>query len=277
MTKKIDTIFVGGCMRSGTTILESLICATEATNPVIHECDFIIELAALYRRNKDAFDSRWLSEYFGTEEKLLTYMSSITNNFLDLVRTHYSPAETLVLKNPELTPLLPQVHEICASAKFVVSIRDPRDTIASMVEVAAKLSQNGKKLYVVGEGRDVTAAAHYFNAVYAPVLEAYDKKEFFSSSTLLVRYEDLCNTPQEVANQIAIHCGLDLGSYDPNCDWSRNLISDTTEWSTPLWGKRVSQESIGKHQQVLSIAEIETITNICAPFLERFGYDRLLG
>jgi hypothetical protein len=269
---KSDTLIVAGCMRSGTTILESLICTTEATNPVIHECDFIIELAALYRRNKEAFAERSLGEYFGSDAQFDQYMREMVTRFLDIARMRYHPAVSLVLKNPELTPLLPALHQLRPDARLFVSIRDPRDTIASMVEVAARLSKRGQKLYVVGDGRDIAAAARYFSAVYAPVLAARDANPIFADALLLVRYEDLCSAPLTVAAAIERHSGLSLDGYDPEGDWRRTSIADTTEWSTPLWGKRVSADSIGRFRQVLSSDEIAIIEDTCAEFMLQFGY-----
>lgn len=153
-----------------------------------------------------------------------------------------------------------------------MSIRDSRDTIASIVEVAARLAKSGQKVYVVGDGRDVTTAANYFNAVYAPVLESFDRNPAFAEALLLVRYEDLCAKPLEVLPAIEQHCGIKLDAYDPGAAWSRSLVKDTSEWSTPLWGGKVSSDSVGRFRQVLQAKEVAVIESICSSFMARFGY-----
>ncbi|PKO57182.1 MAG: hypothetical protein CVU19_01705 [Betaproteobacteria bacterium HGW-Betaproteobacteria-13] len=267
-----ETIIVAGCMRSGTTALQSLVCSTDATNPLIPECDFLIELTMLFKRNKEDFEQRRLRPYFGSEKQLQQYIGNMIEQFLDITRENFHPATKLALKNPELTPFLPLLHRLLPKARFVVSIRDPRDTIASIVDVADRLAARGQNLYVVGNGRDIQAAANYFNAIYAPILQANDTPGSFRDALIMVRYEDLCSPRQSVVDAVAAHCGLNLAQYDPDREWRRAMEIDRTAWGTPLWGKGVSGDSVGRYDRVLTPEEIAVIEITCAPFMRRFGY-----
>lgn len=259
-------------MRSGTTALQSLICSTPQTNPLIPECDFLIELVMLYRRNRDAFAGAKLPPYFGNLAALEAYMQETTRRFLDVARLQYRPATTLAIKNPELTPYLPEFFKLCPSSRLVVSIRDPRDTIASIVDVATRLAEQGQKLYVVGEGRDIANAAGYFNAIYQPLFAAAEQSREFAEALLFVRYEDLCLRSEEVVDAVQRHCGIDLSHYDPGQDWRRAMGVDQSAWSTRLWGKGVSPDSIGRFRSVLTNEEVAHIEEACSAVMSRFGY-----
>ena len=41
---EMTTFLVGGCMRSGMSLLQAVLCSTEETNPQIHEAQYFREL-----------------------------------------------------------------------------------------------------------------------------------------------------------------------------------------------------------------------------------------
>ena len=41
-------VFIGGCMRTGTTLLQSILCGDGATNPLIPEAQWLARLLFLF-------------------------------------------------------------------------------------------------------------------------------------------------------------------------------------------------------------------------------------
>ena len=94
----------------------------------------------------------------------------MAQSFLQAAREHLAPCTHLVLKNPEMTPLFAEVRELVYEARFLVVIRDPRDTIASILEVAKKQAQAGQTSNFTNIGRDMRRLSQLYNAYYRAVV-----------------------------------------------------------------------------------------------------------
>lgn len=265
-------IVVGGSMRSGTTVLQSVLCSTSSTNPVNRECDFLIELAALYQRNKAMFDERGLQAYFGTPSLLRDYMRESTVRFLAVTHARYPEASQLVLKNPELTVFFPILHELLPEARFVVSVRDPRDTVVSILNVQKRYRDQGKVSAYDFHG-SAAKAAYYVMAVYQPVIECLDAVATFGDRILFVRYEDLCADPEGVAEGLSGFTGIDLSSYAPEANWHASVeFTADSPWRSEGYGKGIARRTSGSFPDHLGRAAISQVEEQCAALMDRFGY-----
>ena len=266
-------IFVGGSMRAGTTILQRILCSSPGSIPVIGECQYLTQQFYVYHRALEQFEL-FHGDFFSSKATVEEFTKGIISDFLALTRQRYAPATTFVLKHPELTKFFPRLAKWFSHAKFVVIVRDPRDTIASMLEVTSRQRENDVDFFMTRFGRDMKKFSHYYKAIYAPV---FRKHETLRNSLLIVRYEQLLEERTSVIDALSSFCGLtfDYESFEkqPLSDEHTTLDGRRREndkfsssfW-TPLYTKGLSSERIGRYRESLSEQEITDIESACADF-----------
>ena len=263
-------------MRSGTTALQSVLCSTDETNPILQEAQYFTRLAASYADADRNFD-RFLSDYFEDRRALKTYHASLLKDLVSRTLARYRPASTLVLKNPEMTALFPAIADLLDEVCFVVTVRDPRDTIASMIDVARRQAAQGQETPLTRMGGDPSRFAAQFNWYYAAVLR--NPSEALRRRTLFVRYEDLVSDAHGVAMRLSEFTGLPLQDFDPTLPWRARIdfraqVVAGDPFHAALRGEALSRERIGRHTKTLSQQDVRAIEQACGDFMDRFGYAR---
>jgi len=271
----MSTIFVGGAMRTGTTVLQSVLCSGPETNPVINEAHFFSHLMDVYRYGLVNFDAQ-LDHYFDDLQGFANFFGKFAQEFIDQTRMRYAPAKSVVLKSPEMTLMFPLVAGLFPDAKFVVSVRDPRDTIASVLEAAERQRGRGISSAITEFGRDMSALCNHYKGFYGPVFNNTD--EAFMKRVHAVRYEDLLTDPESVTIELRRFTALPLRDYDPSSNWSRNLVdfqgqeNQKDPFASKLRGKPLSAASVGRYKNDLTPEECAIIEQECHPIMAHFGY-----
>jgi hypothetical protein len=207
-------VFIGGAARSGTTLLQSILCADEDANPLVREAQWITHFARLYRWSKDNF-AAIQNDYFASPEECRDFHAKLLTQFLAQASQRLGERPCLVLKNPEMTALFGDLRELATEAKFAVMMRDPRDIIASMLEVREKFDRQ-KKTAPIPLERDMKSLSLRVRSYYAPFADTSLRED-----TLFVRYEDLTHNPQHEVQRLRNFTGLALADFDPARDWSQ--------------------------------------------------------
>ena len=130
----MNYVFIGGCMRTGTTLLQSILCGDSATNPLIPEAQWLARLLFLYKWSMGNF-STLQRHYFRDKDDCRDFHRRICLDFLDKTADRYGNPTTLVLKAPDLATTYKQLNEFVPDSKFLVMVRDPRDTIPSLLKL----------------------------------------------------------------------------------------------------------------------------------------------
>lgn len=268
-------IFIGGCMRSGTTILHRVLCAAEESHPYITESWYLLDQLRIYRWCLQRYDIRY-KDYFGPRENFDRFTRNILQNYFDLTRSRYQPAKALILKNPEVTSQFPLLGNWFAEARFVVNIRDPRDTIASIVEVGQRHLARGVTSPQSRLGRDMKSLSSFYKSYYVNIFTPAAVP--IRDRILFVRYEDIMTNPVNVVRQIGEFCGLTfdlelISHFGTQQEKSPNMDKDTRDkdpisagfWSE-LYTKDLSDSRIGRFTDVLTAEEISQIEEHCADF-----------
>ena len=79
-----NTIFVGGVMRSGTSLLQKVICTSTDTNQFTTACRYLTGQIALYAQFSGG-DSLFNDDYFETAEAFRAFTLTIIENFHDAI------------------------------------------------------------------------------------------------------------------------------------------------------------------------------------------------
>lgn len=136
---------------------------------------------------------------------------------------------------------LAYLQKIEPSAKFVVVVRNPRDHIASLIKqhrlfcrgqeqyprALAHLQHVGhfefgldRRAICIGDevaqevtelwqqGEEVRGSARHWASVYGWVLDQLESDARLADATKIVRYEDLCASPQLIVDELLAHCEL---------------------------------------------------------------------
>ncbi|NKB49490.1 MAG: hypothetical protein GKS02_09010 [Alphaproteobacteria bacterium] len=270
----MTTFFVGGAQRSGTTLLQGLLCSSEKTNPLIYECFLLQHIVDAYRRGRNNF-AEFGPAYFTDIPAFQSFYRRVVADYLDQTRARYAPAEHLVLKETNLTRVFHDVYDLVPNAKYIISVRDPRDVIASLIEVAEKLPKPNTNRWFAE--RNMKRLAGYYKGFYRSVLVAPDAN--FRKNLLFVKHEALVTNPAREVARISEFTDFPLAPEDGTAAWKRNEWDfddmerfKITGWRSELWGKEMSTKNIGKFRGKLTAEELAILDEELADVYIIFGY-----
>lgn len=244
-------IFVGGAPRTGTTLLQALICTSPRTNKYIAECSYLTAFMEPYRRALNAWGMH-THDYFDNVEDMCSFHGDIIRNVLSGFRRSLARPEVLVLKDPCLTASFYALAYLLPEAKFAVMIRDPRDAILSRLEVMER--STGAKPGLP----EIEFACAEFNAAYAELVKTW---RHFGDRLILTPYNSLVAGGE--FDRLAAF-GLDdlVPEQLTQSTWI-NARQEGNPWNTDLYGGSVSSASVGRHETLLDPQTAEIILDRC--------------
>lgn len=270
-------IFIGGSQRTGTSLLQQLLCQLPGTNPYVYESSYLRMLVSCYTEAREGFSLNHAS-YFGDPEGLREFNSGVVNAFLQYSAARLGHCDHLVLKEPHLTLFWPELFELVPEAMFIGMMRDPRDAIASMVEVGQRQKKLGQQYEFTN--RNVAKLCDSFLSFYGPAFGSECQE--FRARLAIVHYEKLVTDPVSMLEEISEFTGLPFSSIDPFAAPDMGHVKSETvgnsahysPWATDVSGKKVSASRIGNYRNVLTPSEIAIVEEKCGAFFEWFGYDQ---
>lgn len=267
-----NVIFVGGAMRTGTSLLQNVLSSCPNANDMSVECQYLTDQLKLHvkwaRQNERA-----LTDFFGGKDGLKDFTRQLSLNFLKQTHIQQGSPENLILKHPEMTPFFSLLADLLPDARFVISVRDPKDIVASMLVVAAKQKELGRTSNMRQAGRDMARLTNLALSFYQN-LNTMPKSDPLRHR--FIRYEDLVRKSDQLVPQIAAFTGLDLSSYNPAAPWRYTRPRGTNKaFDTQIRGKGLQDSSVGNYRQHLSETEIFEVEKTAARFLVAFHYPRI--
>jgi hypothetical protein len=269
----MTVFFVGGSPRAGTTLLQSILCSDERTNPLIREVRYLFKIIGTYQYCSATFETLESRHYFSSAEEVREFTGEWAEAFLSRLRARYAPADRLVLKHVGMTQMFPALAALLPEARLLLIVRDPKDTIGSLIEVGRKM---------VGQGKQnrfppvVDQLAEFYKSFYLPSLSCHEPD--FRARLLVVRYEDLVRDPPAQIARLEDFTGLSLAGFDPIGRWSRHKVDFEQDreggnpWITELYGDSVSDSRLGRYRDVMSESQAATIERACAEVMAATGY-----
>lgn len=257
-----ESYFVTGAPRTGTTILHALVCTDESVNDYIAEISYFTALVRAFTAGWTAFDTHTYA-YFSDRQEFGRYHSQLLRAVLHDIWRHVGRPKKLVLKDPVLSRLVGNLAQLIPESKYLLSIRDARDVIASRVTVARKGSPGA----VISDA-DILHFCKEFNASYAPLINAPD---IFAGRALLVPYEGLSRS----GDLSAVEAFMGITCH-PEKVWQSRLTdinhpASNTEWRTEQYGRPLNADSIGNYASILTPQQVQIVLNQCGPVMRQLG------
>lgn len=256
-------MFVGGYSRSGTSLLQALLCAGANAHPIPGEVVWLRGIVETYWRSLDLWDAHG-RDYFDDRDDLRRHTAGVVGDFLARTAARLGGPDRLVLKHPPMTPLLPMLHDLVPEARFVVMLRDPRDIVASALAA-------GRAGALEFAGFDAARIAQDVRRSYAACLRA--PVPAFQEATLYIRYEGLVRRPRLQLDRLHDFTGIDLSGIDPET-WRMPegaAIDGSKAPGAPFhaagYGRPLSGARIGAWRESLSAADAAEVARICAPLV----------
>lgn len=274
-------LIIGGCPRSGTTLLQNILCSASSTNPAIGEVGYLYHLVEAYYSTKVDFESQG-RYFFNSLEELRQFSATQINVFLNHVRAQYPNASHWVLKYPLLSRYFPDLFELVADLKFLITIRDPRDTIASLIQVGDRMKQQNQIRHrtALFTQRNMADYLNFYISAYARMWNHSNPE--LKQKTRYLKYEYLVNNPQKAIRDLAQFTGLALELTDLQQGWQQNLVphgqlQDAAQsFESTLYNQKIARDRIHHYPQVLTSEEIQWLeqhgqdvfTQFCYPLTE---------
>lgn len=260
--------FVGGCMRTGTTLLQRMLCASPETGGFTSEVQYLMALLDLFERWGKAFETR-MAPFFGSRDAYEAHCRRTVTDFVEAARLTQGRPRLTVLKRPELSWHFPRLAHWFPKALFLVTVRDPRDTIASIMEVGAKHARSGQASRLAQMGRDMGQLSDFFLSYYARL-----NAPPLQGRLAAIRYEDAAGRPEAVLARLSALTGLALSAeaIPPDTFERRERNREDAAFWGPLRERPPSAERIGRYREALSPDEVAIVEARCAAFARPFGY-----
>ena len=258
--------FIMGCKRTGTTLV-SHVLNSHSRLSVYHESYFYPIFRPQLRWYGDLRRQANLDRLIGDMRETVRHQGQDPPPAGEMQRRLVSPtfegvvstflllsAETLGKqrggdKTPEQHAFLPEIVERLPESPVLFLMRDPRDTVVSILSVF---------------GVSIQDAAHSWNTAFQSYRRSRDRVH-------LVRYGDLTARPEEIVRSMVIALGE---VYEPEV---LDFFKQTPERLTARFGGAklggpIVASSVGNFRQ-LPDAAIREIEDACGAGMEEMGYE----
>lgn len=274
MAKDLDNyltfnlVLICGNRRSGTTLLNNILCRASDTNPQIAEIQPLTHLLSAFAWSEANYD-RMTQYFFRDRAAFDEFRQETCNRLLDAVWQKYGRPKHLVLKNPELSFHASQLMSMWPAARLLACTRDPRDQIASEVEVIRRRPEYGEPGGVASIPELCASFARYFEPLYELSLTKPDRVR-------TVRYEDWITGGEKAIEGIAEFCRLEIPKLSLTENWpdpaallDRLMMRPS---ASELYGRALSIDRIGKYMDTLKLEEVGEIEMALGILMKKLGY-----
>lgn len=247
-------ICIMGAARTGTHLLNSVICQSGQTNPLLSESLHLVELTK-FQKQLETFSANYPDMYFSGPKDILDLTGTVLRKMVQQVCDKYK-TDICVFRAPALSwhaeELYRAFKSIDLDCQFVCMLRDPRDAVVSMMNWNEKRIAKGDKP-LCGPGEDILDfSIQRFWSQYKNVISLREK-----GNVHFIKYEDLTATPRKTARKVYKKLGLDFAGFDESATW-QNVKADLSQTGrngdciTSLYNQPVSTNSIGSYKDILN-------------------------
>lgn len=255
-------LVVCGPPRSGTTWLQRELCKMPSTYPFLPECTYITQQILLFKTTVHYGEKKRTEAYFGDRMAIQNYFRLNIKRLLLLVK-NLNPqknAKLLILKDPELCHCLDALDSVLPPHKLVIIVRDPRDVLASMKEVA------GRRV----EPWEIHEASQTIANYYYSIGNFFGGKQ---PNAILVRYEELVTDPSKMASLIEFAGGHPGHQRSMSSEVEVvKAIAATDPFFSDLYLRPTTAARIGNFRSILSRREIDFFESSYFGIMREWNY-----
>jgi len=261
-------VFICGAPRTGSSFLYNSICSSNLFNKALTENHFISNQISVLKKQIGRNKKEQFMHFQDPNYTIGFFKKIIYQYLLNLSNKHKT--NNLCLKSILFSLDSNIISSIFPYAYFIFIVRDPRDTISSMLDVSKKqIEMQLKPNYP----RNMKILCEFINNHYDYILNT--KTESSSKNIIIIKYEDLSNKTINVLNDIMDKINLNyLYKNDDNL-WSNsdNINQDPQNpYKSDLWLQKPSTERIGVYKTKLTPEEVELINGMCINLINKFNY-----
>lgn len=260
-------IFVAGSPRSGTTILQKTLCGSQHTNPMAGEAQHFFNLLQAYDSAVKLFDTK--TKFYFTREELFQYHKEMATDYLDRFRSKFDQNTRLVMKCPGYSKFFPRLIDLVPHSQFVMIVRDTLDIVASHIEVGER--QKEAKEINEFPRENIRHIADRINSIYFPIIR---NKELFGDRLIVIRYEKFVSEDKPIKKLSNLLNLPDLTREpEEKYDGLRNFKRDSDKaFYSKHWEQNITNSRIGRHRDILTPQEIDTVKKVTKSLRDMFGY-----
>lgn len=256
-----ELIVICGPPRSGTTWLCRELCNSQGTYPFLPECTFLTQQIDLYHRTFHYGDRQRIRAYFDTDQNLQDFFRTNVARLIDQAarfnrRNHDS---ILVLKDPNLSLYLPDIKDLLPPHKLIITMRDPRDVLASMKNVALR----GKQCW------NAKATAEQLMNYYYQIS---NYQQHAGMNSILVRYEDLVSGQMAALQDFLQIPALEARSSGSSVSGVEGKLDSSDPFFSELYLQPTTQERVGSFASILTAREIREFERMNSGVIKQWGY-----
>lgn len=235
-------IFISGYPRTGTNLMRGIVCNDNETIPPLKECEYIKDIVYSYYRAKQRW-YRYTHDYFDNLDKLKNTHKQMTDVFFNHLQDNFGSDKKIVLKKPLFCYYFPELDELYSNqCKFIVMLRDPRDTLSSLLKIKRQENIQAPKLL-----------QEYLDCYY----RCFTKMKN-NDNLLIIRFEDLVFNTEDIMNQLRSFTNLELYINPLQDSWQSRRSGDS-RYLSEYDGKPIDSSVVGNYQ--LTDNELYLINN----------------
>jgi len=261
-TSNLNPIVIGGCPRSGTTLLRSLIGIHPEIASPMNEYNIL-----MWIKNKDIlnsvfdFSTKEINELKTKNKDLIQFGENVLKLFMQ------KEGKNLVaLKHPFHILIIDELFRCFPNMRFIHVIRDGRD-------VSCSLRTHPKRKMVKGEIVQNTAKNPFSWCIRRWVSCINQGKKWRKSNRYIeVKYEDLVNNSVNTVEKIFKFLGLKMISEDKILNFYK-YEKDEKHLQNIEVGKPIYRKTIGRWKNDMTEKEKEMFKLMAGDVLIKFGYE----
>jgi hypothetical protein len=257
-------VFVVGMPRSGTTLIQGILCNTGVYFPV-PETHYFSRVAFGLNDHPNESEKEQICHLLKKKARInidieqLRRLTTQKEIFEFIIGTFNSNQKnTFLEKTPRHVFFISKIHKYYPSAKFICMIREPKNVVSSQISTTRI------------DNKSIIRLAFLYNKISSAIIEQKDKK-----NVMIIKYEDLTTHPDKILQKISNF--LDI-PYNPEIVAKvaapPEIVSSHEFWkNNNVDWEIIRQNEEDKWKTALSNGEANIINWITKSHAEIYGYD----
>jgi hypothetical protein len=258
-------VFIVGMPRSGTTLIQGILCNTGAYFPM-PETHFFVRAAHglpeenLGKKDRKRIQQKLLKKSRIKLERALPEHLTTQKDIFEHVIDQFNPGGiySFLEKTPRHVFFYSKILEHYPDAKFICMIREPKNVISSQLTNSPK------------ENKSVIRLALLYKKI-AGAIEAIR----FNNNVFLITYENLTAEAEQILKNTCKFLNI---AFDPelldNVAAPPGIVSEQEYWKKKnLNQTAIKENDADKWQQILNPGQANIVNFITKSQAEKFGYD----